>query len=269
VIRGRRRFQITHRGGAGHAQHIALAALAQLLTKPRVAPQFIVTRHPAVRDLLSPQVEHLQTLVLSRAILHLLWHVAFFAPFRVSCPLLRQRQPEVKQGMVVARDVPHEDAYLAVVDFPSVATPLALHPDRMRAPLGKAAGIESNNAIGFTELIDHLPNQYVNQRAMIPGGRADELLQDQALDIDQRRDVLGILAWHMGQQPLEVEVHVALAGLGLQSVLIGCHELAQTVHHVMEHVGGNDTVTQQFLLTLCPRRCHLFASSQGHIDTRC
>src|SRR6266446_5805070 len=56
----------------------------------------------------------------------------------------------------------------------------------------------------------------------------------------------------MGQQPLEVEVHVALAGLGLQSVLIGCHELAQTVHHVMEHVGRNDTVTQQFLLTLCP-----------------
>ncbi len=37
----------------------------------------------------------------------------------------------------------------------------------------------------------------------------------------------------VGQQPLEVEVHVALAGLGLKRVLIGHDELAQTVHHVM------------------------------------
>ena len=68
---------------------------------------------------------------------------------------------------------------------------------------------------------------------MIPGRGADELLHDQALDIDQGRDVLGILAGQVGQQSLEIEVHVALAGLGLKSVLIGHDELAQTVHHVM------------------------------------
>src|SRR5262249_7806305 len=61
---------------------------------------------------------------------------------------------------------------------------------------------------------------------MIPGGSADELLQDQALDIDQRGDVLGILAWQVGQQPLEVEVNVALADFRLQSVLIGHGEIA-------------------------------------------
>src|SRR5688572_11621042 len=33
-----------------------------------------------------------------------------------------------------ARDVPHEDANLAVVDLAPVATPLPFHPDRMRAP---------------------------------------------------------------------------------------------------------------------------------------
>ena len=114
----------------------------------------------------------------------------------------------------------------------------------MRAPLGEAAGIKGDDAIGFPQLLDHLPHQHAHQRAMIPGGSADELLQDQALDIDQRCDVLGILAWQVGQQPLEVEVHVALAGLGLQSTLIGRNEIAQTVHHVMEHVGGNDAVTQ-------------------------
>ena len=45
---------------------------------------------------------------------------------------------------------------------------------------------------------------------MIPGRGADERLQDQALDIDQRRDVLGILAGQVGQQPMKVEVHIAL-----------------------------------------------------------
>jgi hypothetical protein len=79
---------------------------------------------------------------------------------------------------------------------------------------------------------------------MVPGGSADELLQDQALHIDQRRDILGILAWQVGQQSLEVEVHVALACLGLQGVLIGHNEIAEAGHHVMEHVGGNDAVTQ-------------------------
>jgi hypothetical protein len=146
--------------------------------------------------------------------------------------------------MIVARDVPHEDADLAVVDLAPVATPLALHPDRMRAPLGEAAGIKGNDALGFPQPIDHLPHQHTNQRAMIPGGGADELLQNQALDVNQRCDVLGILAWQVGQQPLEIEVHVALAGLGLQSVLIGHHEITQTVHYMIEHVGGNDAVTQ-------------------------
>ena len=128
--------------------------------------------------------------------------------------------------------------HLAVVDFAAVAAPLALHPDRMRAPLGEAAGIKGDDAIGFPQLLDHLPDQHLDQRAMIPGRGADELLQDQALDIDQRGDVLGILAGQVGQQPLEVEVHVALAGLGLQSVLIGHHEVTQTVHHMDANTSG-------------------------------
>ena len=104
---------------------------------------------------------------------------------------------------------------------------------------------------------------------MIPGRGADELLQDQALDIDQGGDLLGILAVQVGQETCQIEVHIALAGLGLKRVLIGHHEVAQTVNHGVEHVGGNDAVTQQFLLPLCPRRGHLFASSKGHIDTGC
>ncbi len=79
---------------------------------------------------------------------------------------------------------------------------------------------------------------------MIPGSGANEVLQDLSLDIDQGGDLLGILPWHMGQQPLEVEMHGTLAGLGLQRLLIGHDELTQTIHHLIEDVGGNDTIAQ-------------------------
>jgi hypothetical protein len=56
---------------------------------------------------------------------------------------------------------------------------------------------------------------------MIPGHRADEVLDDLALNIDEGGDLLRILPLQMGQQPLEVEVNMAPAGLGLQRVLVG------------------------------------------------
>src|SRR2546430_385734 len=56
----------------------------------------------------------------------------------------------------------------------------------------------------------------------------------------------------MGQQPLEVEVHGVLVGFALQRLLIGHNELAQTIHHLMEDVGGNETIAQHFFLPLCP-----------------
>src|SRR5437879_12404610 len=83
-------LQVAYRGGAGRPQHIPFATCTQLLAKPGVAPQFIVTHHPAMRDLLTPQVEHYQTLLLPGVVLHLLWHMACVAPVCVPCPLLRQ-----------------------------------------------------------------------------------------------------------------------------------------------------------------------------------
>jgi hypothetical protein len=62
-------------------------------------------------------------------ILHLQRDMALRTPLRIPCPVFGEGQAEVEQGMVAARDVPHEDADLAVVDLAPVATPLALHPD--------------------------------------------------------------------------------------------------------------------------------------------
>src|SRR5215467_15331089 len=100
---------------------------------------------------------------------------------------------------------------------------------------------------------------------MIPGRRADEVLDDLALDLDEHRNVLGILPRQVGQQALEVEVHVALAGSGLQHVLIGHDELVQTLHHLMEDVRGDETIAQRsswipgsYVLTLSERHNPFF-----------
>ena len=74
---------------------------------------------------------------LPRAIRHVLRHVTCLAVLLIPPPLLGQGQTEVEQGMVVARDVPHVHAHLAVVDLAPVATPLALHTHRVRATLGE------------------------------------------------------------------------------------------------------------------------------------
>jgi len=149
-------LQVAKRRGAGHAQHIALAPLAQFATKLRVATQLIITRDPAVRHLLSPRVEHLQTLFLPRLIAYLQRHVACLASLLVAGPLLRQKQAEVEQDMVVVRDVAHEDADLAVVHLAPVAAPLPLYSHRMRPALGEATGIEGDDPIGFAQPRGHL-----------------------------------------------------------------------------------------------------------------
>ena len=41
------------------------------------------------------------------------------------------------------------------------------------------------------------------------------------------------------------------------------------VDHLIEHIGGHNTIAQQFLSPLCPHGAHLFASSHWPIDTAC
>jgi len=79
-----------------------------------MATEFIITDHPAVRDLLAPQVEHLQALLLSRVIVHVLRDMTCLTPLLVPGPPLGEVEPEVEQGMVTARHVPHVHPHLLV-----------------------------------------------------------------------------------------------------------------------------------------------------------
>jgi hypothetical protein len=84
--------------------------------------------------------------------------------------------------------------------------------------------------------------------------------------MDEGGNLLSILATQVGQEAREVEGHRALADLGLKSMLVRHNEIAQTIHHEVEHVRGNDAVTQQCFSPLGPHGCHLFASLEWHAD---
>ncbi len=140
---------------------------------------------------------------------------------------------------------------------------------RMRPALGEATGIEGDEAIGFAQPLGHLSDSHGHQRTMILWHRADEVLDNLALDLDERRDVLSLLPGQVGQQALEVAVQVALADLGLQHVLIGHDERGQRLHHPLEEVGGNETIAHDCLSPLCSHGVHLFASSPWPVDTGC
>jgi hypothetical protein len=64
----------------------------------------------------------------------------------------------------------------------------------MRAALGKAARIKSDDPRGFTPPLHHLTDQHLDQQAMDPWGRTDHRLQAQALAIDQGRNRRGVFA---------------------------------------------------------------------------
>src|SRR5207237_6229015 len=92
---------------------------------------------------------------LTRLVRHLWWHVTCLTPLLIAYPFLRQIQPEVEQGMLLISNIAHEDANLAVVDFAPVATPLALHPHRVRAALGETARIEGDDTFATSSLSGH------------------------------------------------------------------------------------------------------------------
>src|SRR5215471_11423304 len=116
----------------------------------------------------------------------------------------------------------------------------------MRAAFGETARIEGDDAIGLAQPLGYLPHQHPDQRPMVPWCDTDKVLQDLSLDIDPGRDGLGILAWQMRQEPLEVEMQGVRVGLGFKRLLIGHDELAQTIHYLMEDVGGDKTIAPQF-----------------------
>ena len=116
-------------------------------------------------------------------------------------PLLGQVEPDIDQGVLVVRGVGHEDADLAVVDLAEPPEPLPLHARRGVALLGEARGVEDDHAVGGADRPAHLAGQLAQQRPVVPGGRADEVLQAVPLLVVAVGDGLGVLVLQVGDEP--------------------------------------------------------------------
>jgi hypothetical protein len=111
----------------------------------------------------------------------------------------------------------------------------------MRAAFGKAARIEGDDAIGLPQPLGYLSDQHCHQWAMLPWRNADEVLDELSFHIDQGGDFLGVLALQMGPQSLEGEVH-GVGGLALKRLLGGPDALGETIRHLVEDVGADETI---------------------------
>src|SRR5262249_4178372 len=199
----------------------------QLLAPSRVPAQGIIPRDPALRPRRPPQGEPLPTLGLSRLLRHVRRAVACSASWRVAWPLPRQGHAEVEHGMGRVRDVAHHHTAWAVVALAPVAAPWALPTHRRRAALGKTAGINGAEGLGLAPALGPLANHHGEHRALSPREGADAVWEAWSLHSDARRPGLSIVAGPGRQQPVEVEVPVALAGLGLPRVWVGPHARAE------------------------------------------
>src|SRR5208337_5252208 len=125
--------------------HVTLLAGTQSLAELTDASEFIVARHPGVRELAAVGFDHSQSNSPGFLILHPARHVALGPPLLVFGPLLGQIQPTIQGTMPTRGGVTEKDADLAVLHLSQVAAPLARHAAGILALFGKAAAIHDQN----------------------------------------------------------------------------------------------------------------------------
>jgi hypothetical protein len=126
------------------------------------------------------------------------------------------------------------------------AAPLPLHPGRGGALLGEGGGVEDEDAVSLPQLRGDLTGQFADQRALVPGGLAEELLQALPLLVVEVGDALGVLAPQVGDQPGDVVVGVGGLGFG-QGGDERLQEALQAREHPAEHGRADLRVVQQLL----------------------
>jgi hypothetical protein len=200
----RSRAQIPDQGVRRNGQQILLPKLLQIPAKEAVSAHFVVSRNPGVRQRLALFPEHLQRLLVARLELDLLGNTRHFSPRAVLRPHLRQIQPRVDQRPVLARNVGHISRHLAVFGFAQAAAPLASHAHRLLALFGERRRIEYDHAIVLTQLPSGLARQFLEQRLVIPLGRADEVLQVAAVLIQTIGNGFHVLSLQIRNQSAQI-----------------------------------------------------------------
>jgi hypothetical protein len=122
----------------------------------------------------------------------------------------------VQQDLPAATDVAEENADLTVIDLAEAAAVLALDATGVLPLFGKAGAIAGEDGGGVGPNFRDVPGQAIEQGAVLPGGRADEVLQDLATDAEEVSDGLAGLARQGGELALEDEAGVGALLLSLE-----------------------------------------------------
>src|SRR5712691_8645486 len=122
-------------------------------------------------------------------------------------PLVGQIQPPVKQRIPFAAGIGGEHPRLTILDLAQAAAPLARHPDRMLALLGKLRAIDDAYAVRFAQRLVH-QGPVLPQHCLIwPLALSNTLLH--SLDVpavQRKRHRLNRLALDRQQQSLQILV---------------------------------------------------------------
>src|SRR5271165_7337353 len=148
--------KVTDQGVRRHRQQETLATALQFPAKTRGTAHLIVSGYPAVWQSFPALVKHLQGELVTGAELDFLGHPRRFATGAVFRPFLVKVQTCIYERMSLPRDISHEDADLAVVNFAKPAAPLLRDAHRLGPFLGKCRRVENDHRIGLAEVFADL-----------------------------------------------------------------------------------------------------------------
>ena len=159
-------------------QHIAQAVSADGLAQCGVGAVDLVTGHPRTRHFrLHGTGDHRRGQRRLGRELRFVRHTGRGAPVTVVGPRLGQIQRPVDQRVPGRCGVGQVDRDLGVLDPPSGAGVLALHPHTVAALLQVAGLVEHKDRIRVAEMVDHIAAQIVTDRVGVPLRPRQQMLQ--------------------------------------------------------------------------------------------
>ena len=124
---------------------------------------------------------------------------------------------------------------------------LAFDTAGVRALLGEVRAVADEHPIGFGPGLDDVLTQSVEQRAVLPGGDTDEVLQAFARDAEEVGDGFAGLARQGGQFALEDQLGVAALLLALEERQVTAEEWLNTLGQLLQNLRGDDSVVKEGL----------------------
>jgi hypothetical protein len=125
---------------------------------------------------------------------------------------------------------------------------LPLHPDGGVPLLGEGRGVEDEHRVGAAQGGSDLAIQFVHQRLVVPGGRAEVVLKRLTVEVVAIGEGLGVLVLDVGEESGEIGLGMLLALGAGERGNEGLGEDLQASDRTAEGRGWDLTVGEQEVL---------------------